>query len=492
MAVKPSTISSGEKKSVNLGSSFKSSPTSAPKSKTKEQRTAEADEAGLTGDFRDQYINSSRKNTYRDTFWDKLAKVFGGKLGSEKFQESLDLEDQAFINELLNAQREQEYNSEPEQAARLRAAGVNPDLDGGASLSPAEASQIDDEVLGGTGLASALSGVQSQPMQVASALLDGCGSLLSLVSSGVGISRDLFSLESSELQDLFAFAKGANDLGGFLPMFGIDPSDTTGYSFEDEDGNLVLYSRDLTDKVKSKIAQKINSYKHPRTRKLLKSLSDYAFSDKALQSYFDTQVGISQSHVKYADSFMQESARGLNGGPDITPTGVVSSYGFNRTMDIAVDLYQAQLKADKATAEYRRDYNEALAKRSDDGSTPSAAELQAAKDRYDAAVAVVQDELQSTVYDSMTSWLSDLSSSESVSDRLLLLSVMSGGFKQLGFDSPFELPLELVDKVNDVIGNITDFIPVKGVGKAFSKSVSKSVPKTKTSDLYPTIRFGGK
>lgn len=491
MAVKPSTISSGEKKSVNLGSSLKSNPTSAPKSKTKEQRTLEANEAGLTGDFRDQYINSSRKNTYRDTFWDKLAKVFGGKLGSEKFQESLDLEDQAFINELLNAQREQEYNSEEQQAARLRAAGVNPDLDGGASLSPAEASQIDDEVLGGTGLASALSGAQSQPMQVASALLDGCGSLLSLVSSGVGISRDLFSLESSELQDLFSFAKGANDLGGFLPMFGIDPSDTSGYSFEDEDGNLVLYSRDFTDKVKAKIAQKINSYKHPRTRKILKSLSDYAFSDKALQSYFDTQVGISQGHVKYADSFMQETARGLN-PEETTASGVIASYGFNRTMDIAVDLYQAQLKADKALAEYRRDYNEALAKRSEDGSTPSAAELQAAKDRYDAAVAVVQDNLQATIYDSMTSWLSDLSSSESISDRLLLLSVMSGGFKQLGFDSPFELPLELVDKVNDVIGNITDFIPVKRVGKAISKSASKTASKAKTSDLYPTIRFGGK
>lgn len=45
----------------------------------KAKRLADAQAAGLTGDFADQYVNAARKNTYKDTFWDKFRKFFGGK-----------------------------------------------------------------------------------------------------------------------------------------------------------------------------------------------------------------------------------------------------------------------------------------------------------------------------------------------------------------------------------------------------------------------------
>lgn len=459
-------VSSSSSNSIGISYSIPSTKSTA-KSKTREQRMAEAKAAGLTGDFASTYADASRKNTYRDTFWDKFRAFFGGKLGSESMQELLDQEDQTLLNELRNAQREQDYNSPEAQIARERAAGLNPDLTGGESITPGEASQIDDETLG-SALSPGLSAVQQSaidlPVQVANTIMDAAGSVMSLVSSGMNIGFSLQNQDFKEMESLFSFSKQMNDLGSWLPLIGIGFDDVSS-SFYDENGNLTLEL--MSDKVKNEFYKQRANYRHPRSRKIFDNLFRNFFSSKSLESYYNSKAGqrkAIQSALEAdteASKLAGKDVRGLDYGQ------AVDSPALNETREFAISLYKLSLQSAKEMAQYQTDFWSNLNDPDDKGYT--AADYESSSKWLQATSEQLQNAIKTQVYDMTLDWLQDMQTSDDPLAVPLTYSLMSGSFKQLGFESPFDLYEKGIDKLGSIVDWITDLIPTKAVAKGVSK-----------------------
>lgn len=443
---------------------------------SKDERLEFAKSKGLSGDLALQFANSNRQNTYNDTFWDRFAKFFGGKLGSEKFQESLDLQDDALLNELLNAQREQEYNSPEAQAERMRAAGINPDL-GQSSLEAGEASQIDDEVLG-TGLNESLASAQTQaselPLQVASGIMDAAGALFGLVSSGIDISTKLYDLEAKEMSDVFNLSKSMNDLGSFLPLLGIGYDDVN-KTFVDKNGALTL--EQMSDKTRDYIMRQQANYIHPRSRRKVRQLFSNFKSSKALESYYASKTGAKKQTLDYAKA--GEGLAQLAGNAGVSLESLLTSEPYKATCDLAAELYNMSLQAKIQEETFNSQYYSALNSTDQDGYTGG--EDKAAHDRLEQQVSQYRSSIKKQVLEKMTEWVSKLSSNDDAISRLLLMSAMSGGMQDLGFGSPFDLIDQGLDRVGDMAEFITDLFFPKGIVKGAVKGAAKGAKAVKQS-----------
>lgn len=434
----------------------------------RQKREREADAAGLKGQFRDQYVNTIRKNTYQDTFWDRFKEFFGGKRGSKAFQESLDLEDSAYLSELMNAQREQEYNDPAAQAERMRTAGINPDLTGGESLTPGEASQIDDEVLG-SGLSAVLTETQSQaaqmPLQLANGIMEAAGSVMSLVSGGMGISNSLFQMDLDEVSKVFDLTKQGLDLGAFIPTLGVKYDDVRG-AYYDDNGELTV--ENLSERAKAKLVED-QRYRHPRTRRMMRQLIDTMYSPQAFSKHLESKA----AEKRAAKSYAQEGIGLAELTGDFNPNveDLLRNPGYRETIDLSVELYKLQLESRKKMAEIEKAYRDAFME-TDENNPNNGSQMQAARDRMTAEVEAYQADLQRQVYDMMETWLSNRSNSDSPVDKLLLLSIMSGGFRELGFDSPMQLPGDILTRLGNLADFVTDLIPGLGQTKAISKGVA--------------------
>lgn len=87
--------------------------------------------SGLRGDFASQGLNSPYSSEFSPNWMQRLGEWFFGDYSArDAFYQSQDQAEMERINSLLDAQRQQDYNDPSAQAARMRAAGLNPDLTG--------------------------------------------------------------------------------------------------------------------------------------------------------------------------------------------------------------------------------------------------------------------------------------------------------------------------------------------------------------------------
>lgn len=102
--------------------------------------------AGLTGDFATQAANNPYGNAeFTPNWYQKLAEnIFGDYSARDRFYQQQDQSAMEYISQLLDAQRQQDYNDPASQALRMRAAGMNPDLLGTEGVSDAASAAPDD------------------------------------------------------------------------------------------------------------------------------------------------------------------------------------------------------------------------------------------------------------------------------------------------------------------------------------------------------------
>lgn len=67
---------------------------------------------------------------YTNSLWDYLGDTFGFRTAQDKHREDMALASREYISQLDSLKREEEYNSESAKVARMRQAGLNPDLQG--------------------------------------------------------------------------------------------------------------------------------------------------------------------------------------------------------------------------------------------------------------------------------------------------------------------------------------------------------------------------
>lgn len=121
--------------------------------------------------------NPYANNNRQDSVWDRIGNLFGFRTGADKWQDELDVRAQEYDAQLASVVREEEYNSEAAKVARMKAAGLNPDLAG----------------LGDASSASEFSEPETSPESSAesSSALDSVGSIISL---GSGFTESLLRL----------------------------------------------------------------------------------------------------------------------------------------------------------------------------------------------------------------------------------------------------------------------------------------------------------
>lgn len=461
----PKNISSLHHSTLASGASRSSDP--------KLHRAEQADAAGLKGQFRDQYINSARENTYRDTFWDRVKKFFGGKLGSEAVQESLDLEDQALINELLNAQREQEYNSEEAQAERLRNAGINPDLDGGASLSPSEASQIDDEVLG-SGLQESLSATQGQAAEIqanaAEVFMNAATSILGLANGGLQVSNLVRSQDWSELGSMMDYGSKIIDYL-YNPTSVAISGDPYFNKYKNDDGSYDLtkvdWDRYYREKfgirskaVRNQIRHMAKPYNTPRY------LVNLAESDtKAAKAKSDFVDEVQRTLEKTGFTDYDSAYLSPNGSAMVTNLLQNPTYQkfVENSAKLKLESMRSGLHQQRMLAEYYEELNKAGygKKKALKESFLQTVETEEAKARLTAAQQVNEN----------IEWLVQRSEQKDWMATLLLQSIISGSFQSYGLGNPMDIPMWIGDKVTGLTGDLLKFLKTpKGAPKAAPKS----------------------
>ena len=186
-----------------------------------DDRYKRAKDAGMSEERAQQYRDYQSTNYVEDTFWDKIANFFGAKTPHEKETERLRAEEDAFFNNLLNADYEEKYNSAASQAERMRDAGINPNLSD-SPVPAGESSQIDDSTLGGVAGEGQQQNIAAAtgPMDAVQQLLNIGVGVASFAAGGVDIAQRLTTMDLQELQTIFDITSKGLSVGATIPGLG--------------------------------------------------------------------------------------------------------------------------------------------------------------------------------------------------------------------------------------------------------------------------------
>lgn len=91
--------------------------------------------------------NPYKNLNYRQSWWQKALSHFGFRTGYDKALEQAQMQSNEYISGLAQMAREDDYNSPEAEAARMRAAGINPDLLGTEGVNPAASMPEDNSVM---------------------------------------------------------------------------------------------------------------------------------------------------------------------------------------------------------------------------------------------------------------------------------------------------------------------------------------------------------
>lgn len=141
---------------------------------------------------------------YTESPWQGLLSMFGIRTGADAWKENMAVQANEYNAAILQKQYDEEYNDPRNQVARLRAAGVNPDLDGGASVSPGEAASLPQD--------------PSTPMQSEGAedrFREFANFAVSAFSSALGMIETIQGIQGRKLQNTLMSIQGENDFNSF-------------------------------------------------------------------------------------------------------------------------------------------------------------------------------------------------------------------------------------------------------------------------------------
>lgn len=89
--------------------------------------------------------NPYRNLTYKKSFWQNVASWLGLRTQADAWQENMDVQSREYDAAIRQKQYDEEYNDPQSQMARMRAAGINPDIDGGQSIDSGSAAPLGED-----------------------------------------------------------------------------------------------------------------------------------------------------------------------------------------------------------------------------------------------------------------------------------------------------------------------------------------------------------
>lgn len=132
---------------------------------------------------------------YRHTGWQKFLEGLGIRTNYDAFKESMAMQAREYAASLADKAHNEEYDSASAQAARERAAGINPDLAG--NVDAGDSSPLADD---GNPPVPPESFGMDNPLSFGSAIMSGLTSIFGLAQSGIGVAQ-MFADYKSQVLD---------------------------------------------------------------------------------------------------------------------------------------------------------------------------------------------------------------------------------------------------------------------------------------------------
>ncbi len=466
-----------------------------------EDRYKRAKDAGMSEERAQQYRNYQSTNYVEDTFWDKMANFFGAKTGREKETERLRAEEDAFFNNLLNADYEEKYNSAQQQSDRMRDAGINPNLSD-SPVPAGDASQIDDSTLGGVAGEGQLQNIAAAtgPMDAVQRLLDIGVGVASFAAGGVDVAQALTQLDLDEVNSIFDITSKGLDVGTSIPGLGQflgtqDIGNVTHYRFSDP-----VAGEYLTDDPVGRFNQ---TYGHN-----LRTSRGRRVASQAIRGMFGIagdarRAGYKKQSVQDTKDTIQAGSA-ISGLVDDSKLSIrdravyrdfASSETFTKYQALMRQAFQSELEYKANEMKFSSDFYEQMNKMRLDGKSP--AEIKAASEAYQLEKKARADAFQSGVYQSITSYVQQLSELAAQGDgaaQTMLYFLMSPGISGLygASGNGFELvtggtPYGAIKDLGSGIADLVKMFNPKTLAKGSDK-MTKPVSKKKAEK---EVKSGG-
>lgn len=168
--------------------------------------------SGLPESYRKLYESNPYANyQYQLGFWDRIGNFFRFRTSEDRTREEYAQRSNEYISQLQSLAREEEYNSESEQAKRQKEAGLNPALNG---VNPSTASEMNESPM-------TLPDLQrNNGDDVTSAF----GTFSNIVSTVIGLGSGLLSLQGQRNNNVLSRLTGVKDIYSFGKELGLDLS----------------------------------------------------------------------------------------------------------------------------------------------------------------------------------------------------------------------------------------------------------------------------
>lgn len=218
--------------------------------------------------------NPYRNVDYTMSPWQKLLSKLGFRTQADAWKENMTVQANEYDAAIKQKEYDEQYNTPLQQVARMRAAGLNPDLDGGSSIDPGSAQAPGEDP--STPMQS--TGEEGVIMSVANGVLSAFSDALGMVSSFQGIQRNNIEnslLSLSESSQVFQTAQS------MAPYFLPDSPKSEGIDNFDWKGAALLNAQKYAGKHIPKKYQQ-------------------AFID-AQTSFWDSAIGEGESYAQFAD-----------------------------------------------------------------------------------------------------------------------------------------------------------------------------------------------
>lgn len=178
--------------------------------------------------------NPYRDATYKVGAWDQFLNWLGFRSNADAWQENMAVQAREYDSAITQQLRNEQYDSPSQQVARMRAAGLNPDLNGGDGISPgaSEPGEPDPSTPQASESDSGLIAEGTQRVsQFTSFIGNTLQSAIALVSGLQGVKRNSLQNTSLSLGNLSGQTELAQILGSMLiPMDNGD--DDTDWKFD--------------------------------------------------------------------------------------------------------------------------------------------------------------------------------------------------------------------------------------------------------------------
>lgn len=179
--------------------------------------------------------NPYRNQSYNKSPWQNFLTALGFRTEADAWQENMAVQAAEYDASIAQKAYDEQYNTASAQAERMRAAGLNPDIDGGSSISPGEAASLGQDPstpMQATGEESVPQEILSTAFSVATGCLDAVATATGIVQSVQGIRRNHLDNVMQSISNEAGLQSLADQVLPYLIP-------TTNSDLFDEDGNVV-------------------------------------------------------------------------------------------------------------------------------------------------------------------------------------------------------------------------------------------------------------